>query len=211
MQFELFFRDFCLGPRHDGLPEACQHGRVDPIGFGEDSAGFGEVADLSGVDDRNLMARVDQFGDEGPLVTAGRFHDDQTLSGRRKLLSELPSALGIVWRLERRSLRQHVHVEGPFGDVDTDEGFEGDVHDDVPSLRMRARAATGATTALTAVRADLMRPAAIQLSHGLLGPEGGRSTAGRCGKPCFATLRKPSHSCHHQMRRLIFFQHTRAG
>ncbi len=49
LQFELFFRDFGLGPRHDGLPEACQHGRVDPIGLGEDSAGFGEVADLSGL------------------------------------------------------------------------------------------------------------------------------------------------------------------
>ncbi len=109
------------GPRHDGLPEACQHDGVDPVGLGEDAERFGEVANLSGVDDRNLMARVDQFGDEGPLVTAGRFHDDQTLSGRRKLLSELPSALGIVSWLERRSLRQHVHVEGPFGDVDTDE------------------------------------------------------------------------------------------
>ena len=164
-----------------------------------------------GLTTATLIARVDQFGDEGPLVTAGGFDDDQTDSGRRKLLSELSPALGIVWLLERRSLGEHVHVEGPFGDVDSDERFEGDVHDDVPSLRMRARAATGATTALAAVRADLMRPATIQLSHGLLGPRAGRSIAGRRGKPCSATLRKLSHGCLHQMRRLTFFQHTRQG
>ncbi len=152
MQFELFFRDFGLGPRHDGLPEACQHGRVDPIGLGEDSAGFGEVADLSGVDDRNLMARVDQFGDEGPLANRRSLpRRSNTLREERSFSRSCPRPLESFGGLSDVRSGSTCTSRGPFGDVDTDEGFEGDVHDDVPSLRMRARAATGSTTALTAV------------------------------------------------------------
>ncbi len=131
VKFELFFRDLGLdGQLTHGLSEECEHGGVDAIGLGELSTGFGEVSCLPGIDDRNLMARVDQFRDEG-AVAPGGFDDDQTFPGRRQLFSEFLTALGIVLLLERRSLRKHVHIEGPFRDVNSDERFEGDVHDDI--------------------------------------------------------------------------------
>jgi len=96
LEFELFFRDFGLDAQLDGLPESCQDGRVDAIGLGEVTAGFGEVPCLPGVDDCDVISRVDQFGHERAFITAGGFDDDQAESRRRKLLPQLSPALGIV-------------------------------------------------------------------------------------------------------------------
>lgn len=75
-----------MGPRQRPrlhMPgEAGQDGGIEPIGFGQDIKGFGEVADLSGIDDADDVPRRRQVASDGPFITAGGFQDDQTGSRR---------------------------------------------------------------------------------------------------------------------------------
>ena len=49
LQFELFFRDFGLGPQLDCLAEACQHGHVDAIGLGQVSTSLAKSRACRGL------------------------------------------------------------------------------------------------------------------------------------------------------------------
>ncbi|MDB4614232.1 hypothetical protein OAH18_00940 [bacterium] len=76
---------------------------------------------------------------------------------------------------------------------------------------MQIRARRFFASALAAVRAFLKRPVAIRLLDGVIrdAPEGVRSTTGRRGLACFATLRSQAHGIW-IFRYLSFWQHTRA-
>ena len=88
-------------------------------------------------------------------------------------------------------------IEEVFGDVDANTDADGVIEEHIPALLMRARSAFGRGAAQAAVRASFKRPAMIQLSHGLGGPERVRSIAGGRGPAVFATLRRPAHGCLH--------------
>jgi len=98
----------------------------------------------------------------------------------------LQSAL-IVEQRDCSALREQTDVERTLGDIDADERIERTIHGMTPVLRMRARRGRRPATALAAVRVNSTKPATIKLRHGLSGPDGDRSVAGRRGAGCSAT------------------------
>jgi hypothetical protein len=76
----------------DGLSEACEDGGVEGVGFGEDSDAFGEIADLPGVGEGDMISAVEQFGDDEPFVSSGAFESDEAGFWGREFGEELEDA-----------------------------------------------------------------------------------------------------------------------
>lgn len=178
IKFELFFRGFLERSRLNVMGVSGDDGSIEAIGFGEDTDGLGEVSHGPGVDDGDNMTGVNEGSDEVEFVATRGFEHDQALAwGRQRGEQVAVSAVGVGKRRGGGPSGKLGDVQSVLGDVDTEEDRDRR-HASIPSLQMRARS-PGRRTALAAVRAIVARPAPIQLSHGLRGPEGYRSGAGR--------------------------------
>ncbi len=88
-QFDLFFRGFFRDPRLDLLGEAGQH-RAHRCGRSWPAFPCpGEVAHLPRIDDRHLVAGVDQFPGDTSLQSAGGFQHDEADSVRPQPIQQL--------------------------------------------------------------------------------------------------------------------------
>ena len=67
VEFGLILRDFGDVPGLDVAAEPGDDLGVDGVGLGEDAQGLGVVADLAGVDDRDVVPGVDEGGDDAAL------------------------------------------------------------------------------------------------------------------------------------------------
>jgi hypothetical protein len=106
----------------DGQGESGEDGGVESVGLGQDAEGFGEVADLSGVDDGDGVSGGDEFGDEGEVVGSGGFEDDETGLRCGELVLELVASFGVGGDAERGLGGKEMDIEVVFGDIDADEG-----------------------------------------------------------------------------------------
>jgi hypothetical protein len=168
--------DFGAGRRFwiwlNDLSEAGKDIRVDGVGLGPFAEASCEIADLSWGSNDNLKVCHKQFGDDGTLVSAGCFEDDQCNFVRLKDFDELLCARGIVGQrnVDRGGTRGDVKCV--FGNVDADE--ERFIHGFLPILQMRTRRScclrqedAGAVPA--AVRVSPTVAARITLRDGLEG------------------------------------------
>ena len=189
-QFLVFDRGISTFGELDIAGKAGNDACVEAVGLGEEAMTFGEVADLSRIDNEGEMAFGDQLGIERTFVATGSFHDEATGARGGKLLQELLEAFRRVGQREGWGIRKKVDIELVFGDVDSDEGGEHAGGD--PSLRMRARRRASARAA---VRVRRWKPATIPLPIGLGRPGSSRSVAGSGGRGGSATLRRLFHHC----------------
>lgn len=196
-EFLLFFMGFGKQTRSDVLSKLCDDLCVEPVGFGENAKTFGEVAHLTRIDDCDEMTVLNELGDESSLIPAGRFDDDQTRSRLGKLSGEFLQLLSVVVDRKLFFFGKNAKVERVFGDIDTDKRCDGNVHGNVPFLRIRARCNVRLRSAQAAVRTKIQRPTTIKLCDGLERPRHERSVVGCRGKVCVATLRRLSHDKRH--------------
>lgn len=197
VEFLLFFRDLRERPGVDVMSEAGQSPGIDAVVLAEDAEGLAVVMSLTGINDGDDVTGSHEFADDSTLIGAGGFEDDEASSRNRELREQLPMSLGSVGNRERASFRGNMGVERIFGDVDANPVLNGDFHERIPSLRMRARPGLRAWPALAAVRAEFTRPTTIWLTHDLVGSQGARSVAGRGGQFGFATLSRTDHRVFH--------------
>jgi hypothetical protein len=97
-----------------------QHLRIQRIRLRQPSGGFGEVPDLSWIDDHDRQARCGQCAGQREFDPAGGFHDDQGRRCRRQMGEQLGDARLSVWDREpsRRALR---HIQLRFRHIDPDK------------------------------------------------------------------------------------------
>lgn len=115
------FRLFFPGTRSHLLGEAGERIGVDPIGLRQATDAAGKVANLSRIDARNGVARLQEMGGQAALEAAGGLDDDQARRVRSQGCEQLREA-GVVGRKPQR-LRRRRDVDVPMllGDVDSDE------------------------------------------------------------------------------------------
>ena len=73
LQFLLFFMGLAECSRSDVLGESGDDLGIDAVGFGQNAETFGEVANLTRIDNGDQMAGVSEFGDDSSLIPAGGF------------------------------------------------------------------------------------------------------------------------------------------
>ena len=112
----------------DDLGEVGDDGGVDGVGFDKRAHGFGEVANLSGVDDDGGKA----FGEQGAeglfLIRACGLADDPFGRQRSNPGEELGDAFGGVVEAAPLVVGPNVDIEEILGDIDAEEAF----HDEIP-------------------------------------------------------------------------------
>ena len=178
-------RGFWLGL--DDLGEASEDCGVDGVGFGPFTEASCEVTNLAwrGNDDFKVCPK--QLGDDGTLITAGCFEDDQCNVVRLKGLDELVCARRRVGQrnVDRGGARRDVKCV--FGNVDADE--EWFLHGFLPILQMRTRRSHGASAVPAAVRVSSIVAARITLCDGLEGLDTiDLSSPASCGSARYARL-----------------------
>lgn len=105
----------------ENLGELCDGFRVQGVGLGETAFGFGEVADLSGIDASDGATCGVGLGDEEGFVAATGFADEHGVGW--KGFEEGSNGFFRVGNL--RGLSAVVDVEDEFGNVDADVGCHG--------------------------------------------------------------------------------------
>lgn len=104
------------GPREIG-----DEFRVDLVGFGQPVPGFGEVANLPGIEKDDGMAGRVSLSDEQRLVTAARFAHPDRLGGRRFQ----PARDGFFRVGNLMGLTVVMEIKAEPGNIDADVGFHG--------------------------------------------------------------------------------------
>jgi len=102
----------------EDLGELCDGFRVQGVGLGKTAFGFGEVADLSGIDASDGKTCAVGLGDEEGFVAATGFADEHGVGG--KGFEE--GANGFFGVRDLRGLAVVVDVEEEFRNVDTEVG-----------------------------------------------------------------------------------------
>ena len=172
LDFGLFFGGFLGGRRLHLFGEESQDAGIDAVGLGDQAQGPGEIADPFGIDDGDVVAGIEEVGDDLALVAAGGFEDDETIGGIGEQLAgaaRCPAVvLARVWVCpEGRRWRSSVALATSI----PIQAQVRAIHGDVPFLPMRARAAFGAARLRRLFGLDFQRPATILLCDGVLSTE----------------------------------------
>ena len=107
--------------RLDGLGEARDRLRVQPIGLGQPAGGAGEVADLARVDDHQRQAGGAECRGDGRLEAARGFEQDELRRQPRQALGQSREPVGLPADGEGLARRTQMHIEPILGDIDADE------------------------------------------------------------------------------------------
>jgi hypothetical protein len=118
--------------RPDGLGEAGDRRRVQPVGLRQPARGAGEGAHLARVDDRHRQAG----GGEADLHAAGGLEHHQCWRERDEAPDQRRHAPLVVAEAEALAGGAEVDLEVVLGDVDADEHGRL-VHDPVSPMRAR--------------------------------------------------------------------------
>ena len=102
----------------EDLGELCDGFRVQGVGLSETAFGFGEVADLSGIDASDGKTCAVGLGDEEGFVAATGFADEHGVGGK----GFEAGANGFFGVRDLRGLAVVVDVEEEFRNVDTEVG-----------------------------------------------------------------------------------------
>src|SRR5690606_6489521 len=108
-------------PRLEVKPRthAGQHGRAQPVGFGEPAGGLGKAPRLTRVDLDQRKACLRQPALEGPVIGTSRLIDDAA-AGLSQPVDEGCVALRVVAKATACAVAGAVGVEMVFRDVDAD-------------------------------------------------------------------------------------------
>src|SRR5215471_1584033 len=156
--------------------EVGEHLGIEAIGLGPPAERAGVVADMSGVDEVDMQARVLQDVDQGRLIAARGFDDDAHAIELAQALDQRLMAGAIVGDMPSVTAGQDIDIEAVFGDVDADR-TDSWGHSGIPSLQLRAlgagnRSGVGITGEL-----------GTTLRHARLAQGAGRSPPRRAGLP----------------------------
>lgn len=130
--FEALLRSRWHGRRHGlkYLAVTSQDGGVNPVRFGEQTAGPGKVTDLAGVDQgKGDLFLVESF-QKGVFISPRSFanHMDGAATAAEGL-QKAPMAFGIMGKSAGRRVRQRAEVEGSFGDIQTEVSERRSFHE----------------------------------------------------------------------------------
>jgi hypothetical protein len=180
---------------------------VFSVGLLQPPRGFGEGADLLGVDDGHVDAGLQKGGGDPAVVPPRRFDDDQADLVLEQRLDEPGDARVVVADAEVPLDGVDEQVELRFGHVDAGDGRGGVgqrfvLHGGFPALRMRTaprgRVRTPARRVQPAVRVSRTRRATIKLRDGV---HAGARARTICRPPplrgLLATLRSPRSGMRH--------------
>jgi len=120
-EFQDFLRRKRADDGGDDLTEMGEDAGIDGVGFGELSGAFGEVTDLSGVDDNGGQSGSEQGADGGLLIRARGFEDDPLGSEGLNPSEELLDAQGGVVEASLAAGGPGMSIKEIFADIDADE------------------------------------------------------------------------------------------
>ena len=127
------------GGRADGFGEMGDRRGVEAIGVGELAGRAGEIADLTGIDDRQRQTRGGERACDHRLVSARRLERDQSGMKSAQALDKTLQAFVVARDGEGVAAWADANVQPIFRHIDSHKRIH------LPSLHMRARNAAPAT------------------------------------------------------------------
>lgn len=156
-----------LGKRTQGRPPrlgiAGRDQGVQPVGFGQQTGGPGEIPDLAGVDPLGRQACLTQGGGGRQFIAAAGLQNDEVSRQKGKPRHQLVQAGGVVGHPEDLPGGPEGHMQTFFGDIDAHKDKRCFPTRGLPVLHMRA-------CDLATVRARARVGVATRLRSGLRGP-----------------------------------------
>ena len=117
IEFQLIFRAFFGHRRLKAAGIHCQQMSVDPIALGQEALGLGEVPHPARLHAGNGQSSVQGGVEDGPLVAAGGFHDNQGGTQLPQAFDQLRDSRRIVDEDDNLGLALDGQIEFVFGDI----------------------------------------------------------------------------------------------